>query len=123
MADADAAAEASAGARAGARRGSAVSAEAPVDELSKLQLELDGLRAKVASGAKLSGKEKRNLKKLEDAAERWKEYEGCAGGGVDDDVGVIGSQFSAQSTGGGGGGGRPEARSMGDGLLVEVIIN
>ena len=43
--------------------------------------ELAELRAMVKAGAKLSGKQKRNLKKLEEAEQRWKEYEAAAGGG------------------------------------------
>ena len=49
--------------------------EAGGDAMAAARTELAELRAKVAAGTKLSGKQKRGLKKLEDAEERWKAYE------------------------------------------------
>ena len=45
------------------------------DSLAKQKEQLAALRAKATAGEKLSGKQKRELKKLEDAEARWKEYE------------------------------------------------
>ena len=92
-----------------------------------MQAELSGLRLKVKEGGKLSGKEKRQLKKLEGAEERWKEYASAEGGGTggtggDDEKGgqpLIGSQFSTESRAAGGGDVAAEAGSVGDGLQIE----
>ena len=87
--------------------------------------ELAELRAAVAAGTKLSGKQKRTLKKLEDAEERWKAYEGAAGaaGGSAEMLSgaEVGSQFTAEVRGASGRAGG--AGVMGDGLEIgEVTI-
>ena len=75
------------------------------DSLAKQKEQLAALRAKAAAGEKLSGKQKRELKKLEDAETRWKEYEqasgadgGGGGGGAAAAPDAIGAQFSAESS-------------------------
>ena len=88
------------------------------DSVEAAKAELESLRAKAAAGTKLSNKQKRQLKKLEEAEERWKEYDAAttdAGG----DEG-IGSQFVAEQRGGGGGGGGggAEQEAMGDGIEI-----
>ena len=80
--------------------------------------ELSDLRAKVASGTKLSGKQKRQLKKLEDAEARWKEYEAAGGGGEEGGAeGGLGSQFVAE-TRADSSSQSERASSMGDGLEI-----
>ena len=73
-------------------------------KLAALQAELATLRLKAKEGGKLSGKDKRQLKKLEAAEERWKEYAAVAAPSADGDEGssggAIGSQFVATSDGG-----------------------
>jgi len=89
-------------------------------KLAALQAELATLRLKAKEGGKLSGKDKRQLKKLEAAEERWKEYAAVAAPSADGDEGssggAIGSQFVATSDGGS----RvvQSASSLGDGLEI-----
>ena len=75
--------------------------------------ELAELRAKVAAGTKLSGKQKRGLKRLEEAEERWKSYEAAEDPSED----TIGSQFVAEQRGSASRGAAPGA-VMGDGIEV-----
>ena len=76
----DAGGTAGGGAKVGrAKSGADGSSESDPQEAGRA--ELAELRAMVKAGTKLSGKQKRNLKKLEEAEQRWKEYEAAAGGG------------------------------------------
>jgi len=89
------------------------------DKLATLQAELAALRVKSQEGGKLSGKDKRNLKRLESAEERWKEYamlevKADDGGGIG--AGVIGSQFVASSDSGSRA--PTAAMTLGDGLEI-----
>lgn len=85
------------------------------EKLAALQAELAALRLKARDSGKLSGKDKRNLKKLEAAEERWKEYAAVAESGGSG-AGAIGSQFVASSDVGS----RAPAgsTSLGDGLEI-----
>ena len=60
-------------------------------KLAALQAELATLRLKAKEGGKLSGKDKRQLKKLEAAEERWKEYAAVAAPSAEEDEGSSGS--------------------------------
>jgi hypothetical protein len=89
------------------------------DVEATLRAELADLRAKVAEGTKLSGKQKRQLKKLEDAEARWKEYKAVGEVGEDGaagDASQPGSQFTAEVRGRAEGGAAPGA--MGDGIEI-----
>ena len=109
-AKAAAAAAAAAAAGGGERRSNGADADGDGeggggDSLAKQKEQLAALRAKAAAGEKLSGKQKRELKKLEDAEARWKEYEqasgaadGGGGGGGAAAPDAIGAQFSAESS-------------------------
>jgi len=94
--------------------------EDDASKLAALQAELLTLRLKAKEGGKLSGKDKRQLKKLEAAEERWKEYAAVAAPSAEGDEGssggAIGSQFVATSNGGS----RvvQNASSLGDGLEI-----
>ena len=59
-------------------------------KLAALQAELATLRLKAKEGGKLSGKDKRQLKKLEAAEERWKEYAAVAAPSAEEDEGSSG---------------------------------
>jgi ATP-binding cassette subfamily F protein 1 len=87
------------------------------EKLAALQTELAVLRLKAKEGEKLSGKDKRNLKKLEAAEERWKEYAAVGAKTAESGgSGAIGSQFVASSDVGSR---APSgATSLGDGLEI-----
>ncbi|KAL1526677.1 hypothetical protein AB1Y20_015380 [Prymnesium parvum] len=92
------------------------------DGLDAMRAELAKLQLKLKEGGKLSGKEKRQLKKLESAEERWKTYAaaetGRSDGQPDDgEQPLIGSQFSADSRAADPS--NSESSSFGDGLAIE----
>lgn len=95
-------------------------AEGDEDGLVAMRAELAKLREKLKAGEKLSGKEKRQLKKLESAEERWKDYASAEQGGAREGDGalpLLGSQFTAESHTTRSG--AAEAASMGDGIHIE----
>ena len=109
----------------GAGEGAEEEAEEEPGGVEAQKAELADLRAKAASGVKLSGKQKRTLKKLEDAEERWKAYEavsgggGGGGGGDGGDGGAGGSQPGSQFVAEVRGADRGErASAMGDGIEI-----
>ncbi|EOD14346.1 hypothetical protein EMIHUDRAFT_451786 [Emiliania huxleyi CCMP1516] len=89
-------------------------------KLAALQAELATLRLKAKEGGKLSGKDKRQLKKLEAAEERWKEYAAVAAPSADGDEGSSGGAIGAQFVATSDGGSRvvQSASSLGDGLEI-----
>eukprot|EP00747_Dinoflagellata_sp_TGD_P127943 gnl/TRDRNA2_/TRDRNA2_174460_c0_seq1.p1 gnl/TRDRNA2_/TRDRNA2_174460_c0~~gnl/TRDRNA2_/TRDRNA2_174460_c0_seq1.p1 ORF type:complete len:811 (+),score=224.30 gnl/TRDRNA2_/TRDRNA2_174460_c0_seq1:366-2435(+) len=82
-----------------------------------MKAELAALREAAERGTRLSGKARKQLKKLEEMEERWAEYEKASGGGKEqvEDALELGSQFSATVRAGHD---VKQAATMGDGIEI-----